>query len=408
MVAASTMIFGLSSWLSASGMRNFTFSGSDAIPQASDCAVRTAAWQYGRKLQPQKGSFRTLFDALQLDACGVPPPPPSAADGWLPPRHSQHSQQHAQHAGGSSSSGQQNWGQQQQHHHQRILIVDPTLSTGDLLPRGRGGQRKRTDRFATIGEAVAASRTLPKPLTIALKEGVHYLTSPVELGASDSGLTIRNVENEFAVVSGGVNLTTPWKPSKACKGCWQASLKGQVSNVLGLRRDGVREIRARFPNHDPELNAVIDGQYLVHDGRAGMVNTSGGAWLFKGAPHMNGINGTWPPSDHPATTYVVSAADWPGVDWPMAIMTNTSNGTCECPAATHVLWFEASRVTMWVDRAAPCQTPTGIAGQVRGIGGSIGWGWAGRAQIARPQRATGAHPGPHAKFLNLRTRLASC
>jgi hypothetical protein len=34
----------------------------------------------------------------------------------------------------------------------------------------------------------------------------------------------------------------------------------------------VREIRARYPNHDPELNAVIGGKYLVHDGRAGLLN----------------------------------------------------------------------------------------------------------------------------------------
>jgi hypothetical protein len=40
----------------------------------------------------------------------------------------------------------------------------------------------------------------------------------------------------------------------------------------GLRRNGIREIRARYPNHDPELNAVVDGQYLVHDGRQGMIN----------------------------------------------------------------------------------------------------------------------------------------
>ena len=41
---------------------------------------------------------------------------------------------------------------------------------------------------------------------------------------------------------------------------------------------------------------------------------------------MNGLNGTWPPPDTPLT-HVVSAADWPEVDWPMAIMTNTSNGS---------------------------------------------------------------------------------
>ena len=84
---------------------------------------------------------------------------------------------------------------------------------------------------------------MPKPLTIALKEGVHFLAHPVQLGSADSGLTIRNQPGERAELSGGVNLTTRWKPSTVCTGCWEASLQGQVTNVLGLRRDGVREIR---------------------------------------------------------------------------------------------------------------------------------------------------------------------
>ena len=35
---------------------------------------------------------------------------------------------------------------------------------------------------------------------------------------------------------------------------------------------------------------------------------------------MNGV-APWPPTDKP-TTFVVGAADWPGVEWPMQIMTD--------------------------------------------------------------------------------------
>ena len=96
---------------------------------------------------------------------------------------------------------------------------------------------------------------------------LHIANAP-----QDSGLTLRNAAGERAVLSGGKPLTPSWKPSTACAGCYEASLKGQVTNVPGLRKDGVREIRARYPNHDPELNAVIDGKYLVHDGRDGLMN----------------------------------------------------------------------------------------------------------------------------------------
>ena len=38
-----------------------------------------------------------------------------------------------------------------------------------------------------MGDAVEASRGMAKPLTIALREGVHFISSPVQLGPEDSG-----------------------------------------------------------------------------------------------------------------------------------------------------------------------------------------------------------------------------
>jgi hypothetical protein len=51
------------------------------------------------------------------------------------------------------------------------------------------------------------------------------------------------------------------------------SLPVQVTSVPGLRREGVREIRARYPNFDPEIGSVIDGQIHVHDGTPAHINT---------------------------------------------------------------------------------------------------------------------------------------
>ena len=44
------------------------------VPPSADCALRKLAWEYGQHLKPDKHSFATLFDALQLDACHVPRP----------------------------------------------------------------------------------------------------------------------------------------------------------------------------------------------------------------------------------------------------------------------------------------------------------------------------------------------
>lgn len=50
---------------------------------AFDCAARELAYEYGQKLMPQRGSFRTLFDSLQLQACNHTPP--ATFDTWTPP-----------------------------------------------------------------------------------------------------------------------------------------------------------------------------------------------------------------------------------------------------------------------------------------------------------------------------------
>ena len=38
----------------------------EGIPEDSDCLFRSLAWEYGKELLPERGDFRTLFDALQL------------------------------------------------------------------------------------------------------------------------------------------------------------------------------------------------------------------------------------------------------------------------------------------------------------------------------------------------------
>lgn len=183
------------------------------------------------------------------------------------------------------------------------LEVDAVYGN-DLVATSTPGQHP----FKTIMAAIAAARVSrrggTRPVHVVLKGGQHFLSHTVSLGPEDSYLTIRNADGEHAVVSGGVNITTNWKPSDRCVGCFEADLSGQVEEMLGLRRNNVREIRARCgyrgnecgihmvhnvvlrylyftlfwahcwgtdPNFDPELDMTVNGTTYYHDGRTGWV-----------------------------------------------------------------------------------------------------------------------------------------
>ena len=55
------------------------------VPASADCAIRNTAWQFGKGLMPQRGTFKTLYDALQLGACNTVPLA-EELDVWAPTR----------------------------------------------------------------------------------------------------------------------------------------------------------------------------------------------------------------------------------------------------------------------------------------------------------------------------------
>jgi|EP01044_Picomonas_judraskeda_P002796 hypothetical protein len=264
------------------------------VPLETDCAIREFAWEYGRKLQPTRGAFKDLYDALQLGACGVPLPPGMEMGSWSA------AQQQPTPTGALE------------------VLVDPQNGDDNTAALSPG-----STPFATIGKAIdaAASNRAPgQHMHVVLRGGTHFISETIQLTSAHSHLTIRNFDGEEAVISGGVNLTAPWTPSKRCAGCFEADLSKQgLKQVLGLRRNGVREIRARYPNFDPELDSTIDGVRHFHDGRDGWIEDKTD-WIASTTGTMNGVS-PWPPTDV-AKTFVIRDTDWPGVEWPMNIMTN--------------------------------------------------------------------------------------
>jgi len=200
-----------------------------------------------------------------------------------------------------------------------VLYVDPSSTAPDTDPN----TGSITTPFSTLEAAVERSRTLTKPLDIILRAGAYYLTNTIELGPKDSGLRIANYPNEEAIISGGIPLQPAWKDASAeCgPGCFAAYLPNTTS-IPGFRRDGVREIRARWPDFDEELDSVDKyGNYLVHDGNNGWAHSKD--WVMNGTD-INGFD-VWPPVS-PAKTHIVTADDWPGVEWPMQEMIVDKNG----------------------------------------------------------------------------------
>ena len=137
------------------------------VSRSYDCAVRKHAWEFAQLTLPWRGTFKTVFDALQLSRCGLVPP--AAEDVYVAPRFA------------TPTSG-------------AVIFVDAN-NTG--AHRGYGSKAKP---FSTLRAAVAAAEGKPAA-TIVLRAGIHY-TEGVVLTVLHSGLTIQNFEGENASVSG--------------------------------------------------------------------------------------------------------------------------------------------------------------------------------------------------------------
>ncbi|ETO36597.1 hypothetical protein RFI_00465 [Reticulomyxa filosa] len=87
-----------------------------------------------------------------------------------------------------------------------------------------------------------------------LRGGRHYLKETVTLDYEDSNMVITNYDGESADVSGAVPIECTWKlykqnPSNV--NIYECSVTG-ISTINGLRVNGKRAIRARYPNANPE------------------------------------------------------------------------------------------------------------------------------------------------------------
>ena len=338
------------------------------VPPEVDCAVRRLAYEYGQHLLPERGSFLTLFEALQLQFCNMSTP--QVRDVYSPPRLS---------APASTS-----------------VVLHVASSASRQLADGSEARP-----FPTLKAAVAAAAG-KRNATILVHGGRYHLTEPLQLTSAHSGLTIQNFDGAAVTVSGGVAFNLPksaWKPYKqsvrwetstnvnnvnnqavaghdsdgivflgiqpsteACaaaakanssfsswtyhtpkfagpfnKQCfgrtdgawapipatsidsgvlikqnvWMADLShlDMSGGMPGLRVNGDRAIRAKYPNGDPEQS----GSFL-----RGANQGMGGGDYVKGWIPLAARTEWVPPKRKPdSTEIIVTAKDWPNVEWPM-------------------------------------------------------------------------------------------
>ena len=217
-----------------------------AAPADVDCAVRKLASAYGSQLVPEA---KDVVDAgLELGAmCGEP---------TLPERRGPSPLARGAHVVGS---------------HAAEIVVDPAGSDA-------AGDGSSAAPLATVAAALRLSRSLPTApgackKTITLKAGTHYLNATMKLGPQDSGLCLVGAAGEHATLSGGVELALTW--TKAADGIFVAELPNGTPEFDQLFVGGRREIRARYPNGDPETTGLhtLDTGYI-----------SEGSWGSKRVP----------------------------------------------------------------------------------------------------------------------------
>jgi hypothetical protein len=205
--------------------------GPHAAYASFDCKLRALALEFAQDLQPFRGKdeIQEIADALNgatYAECrnltapeGLPAPSPPAFS----------------------------------------LPSGPASGSGEVFVDYAKGSDTAAGTEAVPLKTIAAALAKASAKTIVLRGGTHYLNAPLELTAKHSGLSLMNFPKEEVFISGAVPLPSAnlhWRPAAAGGGrVMQADLSsvpGLPAAVLGLRVGGVRAIRARYPNWDPE------------------------------------------------------------------------------------------------------------------------------------------------------------
>jgi len=150
-------------------------------------------------------------------------------------------------------------------------VVDTSIISPNLYVAPEGNDSNpgtEAKPFATLERARNAVKSfrqvVPKPIVVFVREGTYYLSTPLIFRSEDSGTDLQPVTyaaypGETPTLSGGMKLDARWETY--LNGIMKCSVPAGIDfNQLFI--NGKRQMRARYPNFDPENPLVGEGGYL--------------------------------------------------------------------------------------------------------------------------------------------------
>jgi hypothetical protein len=147
--------------------------------------------------------------------------------------------------------------------------LSPIPVTIYVAPNGDDGDSGGLDTpLATFTRARHLVRELKEkattPVTVFFRSGTYYLNATVEFtpkdsGSREAGVTYAAYPGEKAVLSGAIPLTLAWNPHR---GSIQVASVPEGLDFDQLFIAGARQMRARFPNVDPDHPLMGDSGYV--------------------------------------------------------------------------------------------------------------------------------------------------
>jgi len=211
-------------------------------PADFDCKAKIFAWQFAQTIQPWRSNLKDVYDALQLQSlCNYTFDNTIQQKSAAKPPHFE-------------------------------LEPSATEIYVDAVNGNDNNQGTLASPFRTVAQAVQASRG-KGGATVFLRAGIYYLQDTIQLGSQDSDLSFSNYNDEAVQINGGKILKTNWQPYNVAKpvisktghasvatNIYVADLTDQnITSIVGLQVNGVRAVRARFPNANPATDIFPAG-----------------------------------------------------------------------------------------------------------------------------------------------------
>ena len=157
-----------------------------------------------------------------------------------------------------------------------MTLSSATAKQADLYVSTDGcdsSQGTEQSPFATLARARDAVRELKGksegPVTVLVRDGTYYLEEPLLLGPDDSGssespVTYAAYPGESVTLSGGRKLSCEWKPYG--NGIMMCAVPEGIPGFAQVFVNGKRQVRARFPNYDPDNPLKYGNGYISAKG----------------------------------------------------------------------------------------------------------------------------------------------